>query len=153
VVSKGLGGADRRCSSRRNDGFDADLVCSCSSLRLAVSIQSEVVVGGDNQRQLLEYWNDVVYEPGYCDRRLEYLEVFAGRGFMPVFKLAEEMTAENRIGKGYVGISLGLLRRLSQYELLKIKDMAGKTNSKGEPLLKYYEPDHERLRKGAWAAA
>ena len=108
---------------------------------------------GYNQRQLLEYWNDVVYEPGYCNRRLDLVEVFAGRGFMPVFNLAEEMTAENRIGKGYVGISLGLLRRLSQYELLKIKDMDGKTNSKGEPVLKYYEPDHQRLRKGAWTAA
>ena len=63
------------------------------------------------------------------------------------------MTAENRIGKGYVGISLGLLRRLTQYELLTIKDMGGKTNSKGESLLRYYEPDHERLRKGAWTAA
>ena len=54
---------------------------------------------------------------------------------MPVFTLAEEMTAENRIGKGYMGISLGLLRRLTQYELLTIKDMAGKTNSNGESLL------------------
>jgi hypothetical protein len=116
-------------------------------------IERSMKKAGYNQLQLLEYWNDVVFEPGYCDRRLEYLEVFAGRGFMPVFKLAEEMTAENRIGKGYMGISLGLLRRLSQYELLKIKDMAGKTNSKGEPLLKYYEPDYERLRTNAWTAA
>ena len=63
------------------------------------------------------------------------------------------MTAENRIAKGFVGISLGLLRRLTQYDLLTIKDMGGKTNSKGEPLLKFYAPDHERLRKGAWTAA
>jgi hypothetical protein len=70
-----------------------------------------------------------------------------------VFKLAEDMTAENRIGKGCVGISLGLLRRLTRYELLTINDMCGKTNSKGASLLPYYEPDHERLRKGAWAAA
>ena len=28
-----------------------------------------------------------------------------------------------------------------------------KTNSKGESLLRYYEPDHERLRKSAWTAA
>ena len=108
---------------------------------------------GYNQRQILDYWDDVVFEPGFCDRRLVYLEVFAGRGFMPVFKLAEDMTAENRIAKGYVGISLGVLRRLTQYELLTIKDMSGKTNSKGEPLLRYYEPDHERLRKGAWTTA
>ena len=82
-----------------------------------------------------------------------FIEVFSGRGFMPVFKLTEEMTAENRISKGYVGISLGLLRKLTQYELLTIKGMGGKTNSKGESLLRYYEPDHERLRKGAWVAA
>ena len=63
------------------------------------------------------------------------------------------MTAENRIGKGYVGISLGLLRRLSQYEFLAITGLVGKMNSKGESLLRYYEPDHERLRKGAWTAA
>ena len=108
---------------------------------------------GYNQRQILEYWDDVLFEPGYCNRCLQFIEVFTGRGFMPVFKLAEDMTAENRIGKGYVGISLGLLRRLTQYELLTIKDMAGKTTSNGEPLLRYYEPDHERLRKGAWTAA
>ena len=84
---------------------------------------------------------------------LAFAEVFAGKGFMPVFKLAEDMTAENRIAKGYVGISLGLLRRLTQYELLTIKNMGDKTNSKGESLLRYYEPNHERLRKGAWTAA
>jgi len=93
---------------------------------------------GYNQRQILEYWEDLLFEPGYCNRCLTFIEVFAGRGFMPVFKLAEEMTAENRIAKSYVGISLGLLRRLTQYELLTIKDMGGKTNSKGESLLRYY---------------
>jgi uncharacterized protein YbdZ (MbtH family) len=108
---------------------------------------------GYNQRQILDYWEDLLFEPGYCDRRLAFIEVFAGRGFMPVFTLAEDMTAENRIAKGYVGISLGLLRRLTQYELLTIKDMSGKTNSKGESLLHYYEPDHDRMRKGAWTAA
>ena len=55
------------------------------------------------------------------------------------------MTAENRMTKGYVGISLGLLRRLTGYEMLTMKDMAAKMNSKGESLLRYYEPDHERL--------
>ena len=101
----------------------------------------------------MDYWCEVIFEPNYCDYRLRFLEVFVGRGFMQVFKLAEDMTAENRIGKGYIGISLGLLRKLTQYELLTIKDMGGRTNSKGESLLRYYEPDHERLRKGAWAAA
>ena len=101
---------------------------------------------GYNQRQILDYWDDVLFEPGYCNRCLEFIEVFAGRGFMPVFTLAEDMTAENRIAKGYVGISLGLLRRLTQYELLTIKDMGGKTNSKGESLLRL-------LRAGSRAAA
>jgi hypothetical protein len=116
-------------------------------------IERTMAKAGYNQRQILNYWEDLLFEPGYCDRRLVFLELFAGRGFMQVFKLAEEMTAENRIAKGYVGISLGLLRRLTQYELLTIKDMAGKANSKGEPLLRYYEPDHDRMRKGAWTAA
>jgi hypothetical protein len=98
-----------------------------------------------SQRQILDYWEDILFEPGFCDRTLSFLEVFVGRGFMPVFKMAEDMTKENRITKGYVGISLGLLRKLSQYELLTIKDMAGKTNSKGELLLRYYEPRCERV--------
>ena len=76
---------------------------------------------------------------------MPFLEVFVGSGFMAVFKLAEDMTKENRIMKGYVGISLGLLRKLSQYELLTIKDMGGRTNSNGEPLLRYYEPRQERV--------
>jgi hypothetical protein len=110
-------------------------------------------MAGYNHRQIMDYWYDVIFGPSYCDYRLRFLEAFVGRGFMQVFKLAEDMTAENRITKGYLGISLGLLRRLTQYELLTIKDMSGKTNSKGESLLRYYEPDHERLRKGAWTAA
>jgi hypothetical protein len=35
--------------------------------------------------------------------------------------------------------------------LLTIKDIGGGHNGKGELL--YYEPNHERLRKGAWTAA
>jgi hypothetical protein len=108
---------------------------------------------GYNHRQIMDYWCDVIFESNYCDYRLRFLEAFVGKGFMPVFKLAEDMTAENRISRGYVGISLGLLRRLTQYELLTIKDMGGKTNSKAESLLRYYEPDHERLQKRAWTAA
>jgi biotin operon repressor len=108
---------------------------------------------GYNQRQILDYWGDVVYEPGYCNRLLALVEVFAGKGFMAVFKMAEEMTTENRISKGYVGISLGLLRKLTQYEMLTIKDMAAKKNSNGESLLRYYEPNHERLRGSAGSAA
>jgi len=101
---------------------------------------------GYNQRQIIDYWRDVVYEPVYCNRLCGVVEVFVGKGFMPLFRLAEDMTAENRICKGYVGISLGLLRRLTQYELLTIKDMAPRKNSNGECLLRYYEPNHERLR-------
>ena len=67
---------------------------------------------------------------------------------MSVFKKAEEMTKENRISKGYVGISLGLLRKLTQHELLTIKDMAGKKNNNGESLLRYYEPRQERVVMG-----
>jgi hypothetical protein len=101
---------------------------------------------GYNQRQIIDYWDEVMFEPGYCHKQCRFLEVFAGKGFLPVFKMAEDMTVENRIGKGYVGISLGLLRKLTQYEMLTIKDLAAKKNSNGECLLRYYEPNHERLR-------
>jgi len=108
---------------------------------------------GYNQRQIIDYWSDVVFEAAYCDRQCRLIEVFAGKGFMPVFKMAEDMTVQNRITKGYVGISLGLLRKLTQYEMLTIKDMAARKNSNGESLLRYYEPNHERLRSGAGTAA
>ena len=47
---------------------------------------------------------------------------------------------------GYVGISLGYLRKSTGCELLTIKDMDARTNSNGEPLLRYYEPDEERMQ-------
>jgi hypothetical protein len=101
---------------------------------------------GYNQRQILEYWRDVIYEGSYCGKRALMLEAFIARGFTPVFKAAEEMTAENRIARSYVGISLGLLRRLTQYECLTLNQMYGKKNSNGEWLLMYYEPDHDRMK-------
>jgi hypothetical protein len=100
---------------------------------------------GYNQRQILEYWDDLIYEPGYCHKHCPLVEAFA-HGFLTVFKVAEARTADNRIMKGYVGISLGFLRQLTRYELLTIKDLADRTNSNGECLLRYYEPSEERLR-------
>jgi hypothetical protein len=38
---------------------------------------------GYNQRQILDYWDDLLCEPGYCNRCLEFIKVFTGRGFIP----------------------------------------------------------------------
>jgi hypothetical protein len=97
---------------------------------------------GYNEAQILQYWEEVMCDPAFCNRKCRYVEVFAARGFMEVFKLAERMTSENRIAKGYIGISLGFLRKLSQYEMLAIKDLDTKTDSTGASgsLLLCYEP-------------
>ena len=97
---------------------------------------------GYNQRQIIDFWDEVIFEADYCNKMVGVVEAFA-KGFPTLLKVAEEITADNRISRGYVGISLGLLRKLSKYECLKIKDMAAKKNSNGESLLKYYEPDME----------
>jgi len=59
-----------------------------------------------------------------CDRRLVYLEVFAGRASCGV-QLARRHDGREPDRQGYVGIAR-IARRLTQYELLTIKDMGGK---------------------------
>ena len=101
---------------------------------------------GYNQRQILDYWEDVIYEPVLCNRKCDLVEVFIAKGFLSIFETAEDQTKENRITKGYVGISLGFLCQLTQHELLAIRDLAGRNNSNGESLLRLYEPSNERQR-------
>ena len=101
-------------------------------------------LAGYNQQQILQYWYDVIFTPSYCDRKGRWVEVFVARAFLSVFKMAEEMTKENRITKGYVGISLGLLRKLTEYEMLTFRDLANRTNGDGGSLLRYYEPKPDR---------
>jgi hypothetical protein len=101
-------------------------------------------LAGYNQQQILQYWNDVIYAPSYCDRKGRWLEVFIAKAFLSVFKTAEDLTKENRITKGYVGISLGLLRKLTEYEMLTFRDLANKRNAEGGSLLRNYEPNTDR---------
>ena len=103
-------------------------------------------IAGYSQPLILDYWHEVVFAPGYCYCQCRPLEAFVAKGFMPVFNIAEERTSRNRISGSYTGISLGFLRKMTQYELLTIKDMDARTNSNGESLLRYYEPDEERMR-------
>ena len=103
-------------------------------------------IAGYSQPLILDYWHEVVFAPGYCYCQCRPLEAFVAKGFMPVFNIAEERTSRNRISGSYTGISLGFLRKMTQYELLTIKDMDARTNSNGESLLRYYEPNEERMR-------
>ena len=32
---------------------------------------------GYNQRQIIDYWDEVMFEPGYCDTQCRLVEVFA----------------------------------------------------------------------------
>ena len=52
----------------------------------------------------------MIYEPLFCNWKCDLVEVFVAKGFLSVFETAEDQTKENRITKGYVGISLGFLR-------------------------------------------
>jgi hypothetical protein len=108
-------------------------------------------IAGYSQSQILDYWQDVLFEQAYCNRHCNLLEAFVAKGFMPVFNVVEERTSQNRIAGKYTGISLGFLRKMTEYELLTLKDMAGKTNSNGESLLRYYEPDEVRMRASRMA--
>jgi hypothetical protein len=109
----------------------------CSMGRHLDHCEQVMKQAGYNQPQILQYWQDVLYDPAFCNAKCRFVEVFIGRAFLPVFKLAEQMTSQNRTAKGYIGISLGLLRKLSQYEMLAIKDLDRKADSTG---LLLYEP-------------
>ena len=66
-------------------------------------------IAGYSQSQILDYWHEVVFAPGYCHCQCRPLEAFVAKGFMPVFNIAEERTSRNRISGSYTGISLGCL--------------------------------------------
>ena len=107
---------------------------------------------GYNRKQIVEYWEEVLYDPQFCDALPDFVEMFIKKGFLVAFQVAEDITKENRLGGTFSGISLGLLRQKSQQEIRTIKDWdakrsypdaSGQTHSQ----LIYYDPNYFQLRR------
>jgi hypothetical protein len=108
---------------------------------------------GYNRKQILDYWEEVMGNPQFCDCQFRFVEMFIKKGFHMAFQVAENITKENRLAGTFSGISLGMLRQKSQQEIRTIKDWDAKrtnpdANGQTYSQLIFYEPDYFQLRRG-----
>lgn len=106
---------------------------------------------GYNRKQILDYWDEIMLD--FCESQPRFVEMFIKKGFPVAFKVAEDITKENRIMGKYSGISLGLLRQISQQEIRTIKDLDAKqsypdANGQTSSQLIYYDPNYFQVRRG-----
>lgn len=113
---------------------------------------------GYNRKQILDYWEEVMGNPQFCDCQFRFVEMFVKKGFRVAFKVAEDITKENRLAGTYSNISLGLLRKISQQEIRTIKDWDAKrsypdANGETHSQLIYYDPNYFQVRRGRESVA